>query len=291
MFRLKGRPGEKGENWMLKKVDDEFTGPGEHAGRGGADQRHHRAHHGRDCGGQRRMATRAAPRRTAKIAKPPPNDSSRRNSRPWSMRCRAGRTGCSNINMTATACCSPPAAARRRPGPATATTGATSSAGWSRRRRALPAGCLIDGEAVALGEDGKPDFRTAPARAQGRRQRRPRFLRLRPAGRPRQGHHQAAQPRAQGAARRACSRASRADPLRRPYRRQGRGAVRRDLQGRRRGDHRQEGERALFGQARHELAQDQMHRSARNSSSSAGRRATSAAASARCTSRRATARR
>ena len=29
MFRLKGRPGEKGENWMLKKVDDAFTGPGE----------------------------------------------------------------------------------------------------------------------------------------------------------------------------------------------------------------------------------------------------------------------
>ena len=29
MFRLKGRPGEKGENWMLKKVDDEFTGPGD----------------------------------------------------------------------------------------------------------------------------------------------------------------------------------------------------------------------------------------------------------------------
>ncbi|MEA1071980.1 DNA ligase D [Sphingomonas sp. LY160] len=29
MFRLKGRPGEKGENWMLKKVDDAFTGQGE----------------------------------------------------------------------------------------------------------------------------------------------------------------------------------------------------------------------------------------------------------------------
>ena len=29
MFRLKGRPGEKGEPWMLKKVDDQFTGPGD----------------------------------------------------------------------------------------------------------------------------------------------------------------------------------------------------------------------------------------------------------------------
>ena len=29
MFRLKGRPGERGEPWMLKKVDDAFSGPGE----------------------------------------------------------------------------------------------------------------------------------------------------------------------------------------------------------------------------------------------------------------------
>ena len=29
MFRLKGRPGEKGEPWMLKKVNDEYAGPGE----------------------------------------------------------------------------------------------------------------------------------------------------------------------------------------------------------------------------------------------------------------------
>ena len=28
MFRLKGRAGERGENWMLKKIDDGFAGPG-----------------------------------------------------------------------------------------------------------------------------------------------------------------------------------------------------------------------------------------------------------------------
>ena len=27
MFRLKGKPGEKGEPWMLKKVTDEFAEP------------------------------------------------------------------------------------------------------------------------------------------------------------------------------------------------------------------------------------------------------------------------
>ena len=71
MFRLKGRPGEKGENWMLKKVDDKFAGPGETAGRGRADQRHHRTDDGRNCRGQRRMASKGGAKKKARIQPPP----------------------------------------------------------------------------------------------------------------------------------------------------------------------------------------------------------------------------
>ena len=77
---------------------------------------------------------------------------------------------------------------------------------WSDKFRALakaaaslPAGCLIDGEAVALNAKGKPDFQLLQATLKEQKRRQPRFLRLRPAGRSRQGHQKAAQPRAQGA--------------------------------------------------------------------------------------------
>ena len=50
MFRLKPRPGEKAEPWMLKKVDRRFRQArgGRRVGRGMRDQRHHRPDHGRD---------------------------------------------------------------------------------------------------------------------------------------------------------------------------------------------------------------------------------------------------
>ena len=90
--------------------------------------------------------------------------------------------------MTATGCCSRPAS-----GAATAWT--RNGKDWSDKFRALvkaaaklPAGCLIDGEAVALDKKGKPSFQLLQSTLKERR-REPRFLRLRPAGRPRRGHH------------------------------------------------------------------------------------------------------
>ena len=133
MFRLKARPGERQEPWMLKKVDDRFAKPerGRGAGRAMCNQRHHRPQHGRNRRRRRRVAFDRQGReerqgeapgwgRTAEV-------SSRRNWRRWSMRCRAATTGCTNINMTVTGCCLPPRMARPPPGRETATIGATGS--------------------------------------------------------------------------------------------------------------------------------------------------------------------
>ena len=109
MFRLKGKPGEKSEPWMLKKVTDDIAEPGNGdalvdgfvtsvtTGRtmaeiaSGSDQwRSNRG--GKTAGGPRRS--------------PPPRrqSSSTRSSPPWSMRCRAEAAGSTSINMTAIGC-------------------------------------------------------------------------------------------------------------------------------------------------------------------------------------------
>ena len=92
---------------------------------------------------------------------------------------------------------------------------------------------------------------------------------------------QPAQYRAQGAARGAAQDRQPADPLWRPCHRQGRGAVRRHLQGGRRGHHLEEGQGALQGRRGPRTGSRSNASSGRNSSSSAGRTATSATASAR----------
>ena len=111
MFRLKGREGERGEPWMLKKVDRRIRRRGRRrrAGRYARHQRHDRPDDGRNRrraatsgesnrggakGGRAKKQARARSRR----------HSARRSSRPWSMRCRPGPTGSTNINMTATGC-------------------------------------------------------------------------------------------------------------------------------------------------------------------------------------------
>jgi bifunctional non-homologous end joining protein LigD len=107
MFRLKPKKGEKRESWMLKKVDDEFADPAHGAalvedcttsvtsGRtmaeiasGGTSG--DPTERGARAGGRRRRLPKRRHR------------SGRRSSPPSSTQSRPGRTGCSNINMTAT---------------------------------------------------------------------------------------------------------------------------------------------------------------------------------------------
>ncbi len=236
---------------------------GRSAGRAMRHQRHDRSQHGRDRRRRGRLAFQSQGNRKDRPCQAQGQASARRrssrlSSRRWSMRSRPAMTGSTSINMTATGCWFRPRAGRRPPGPGTATTGATSSVPIVRAAAKLPAGCLIDGEAVALDKKGKPSFQLLQATLKGG-DARPRLLCLRPAGRPGRGHHRPPQHRAQGAACRAAQGRQPADPLWRPCHRQGREAVRRHLQGGRRGHHLEEGQGELRRQAVEELAEDQMH--------------------------------
>ncbi|QDP19214.1 DNA ligase D [Sphingomonas xanthus] len=167
MFRLKGRPGEKGENWMLKKVADDFTGPGEElvekglnsvaSGRtmaeiaAGKDVWH-------SAGGKGRGKRKPGP-------KPPPYQ-------PPQLATLADKVpgGPGWIHeykydgyrlLLAT-------------GGGSATAYTRNGKDWTDKFRSivraageLPAGCLIDGEAVAMGKNGKPDFQLLQASFEG----------------------------------------------------------------------------------------------------------------------------
>jgi bifunctional non-homologous end joining protein LigD len=163
MFRMKGRPGEKGEAWMLKKVTDEFADS--EAGEALVET----------C-----VTSVTTDRTMAEIAA---------GEDVWESN-RSGKKGGKTKKKAGVA---PPDF--RAPQLATlvdavptgpdwlfeykydgyrlllATAGGAATAwtrngnDWSDKFRALikaasalPAGCLIDGEAVALGENGKPDF-------------------------------------------------------------------------------------------------------------------------------------
>ncbi len=141
MFRLKPKPGEKAEPWMLKKVTDDFADPDDGdalvdecvtsvtTGRTMAEiavgEDVWRSNRGGQKGGRREEGGGQG------AAAVPADRSSRR----WSTTCPPATAGSTNINMTATGCCSRSATAWRPPGPATARTGATSSRRWSRPRR------------------------------------------------------------------------------------------------------------------------------------------------------------
>jgi bifunctional non-homologous end joining protein LigD len=170
MFRLKGRPGERGENWMLKKVDDQFTGPGEAlveqgvtsvtTGRtmaeiaAGADV--WKSNRGGAKGGRAK--------RKAGVGPPPfqaPQLATLVDAVPtgpdWLFEYKYD--GYRLLLATAG-------------GAATAWT--RNGNDWSDKFRGLvkaaselPAGCLIDGEAVAMGEQGKPDFQLLQATLKG----------------------------------------------------------------------------------------------------------------------------
>ena len=259
------------------------------AGRRMRDQRHHRPDDGRDrrrrsdVWRSNRGGQEGRPREDARPASAPP-PFRRRSWRPWSTRCRPATTGCTNINMTATGCWSRPATARRPPGPATATTGATSS-GRSVKAAAQAARRLPDRR---RGGGARQEGQARASSCCSRRSRAARrdlafyaFDLLVDQG---EDITQAAQHRAQGAAGGAAQGRQPADPLWRPCHRQGRGAVRRDLQGGRRGDHLEEGRGALQRRRGRATGSRSNASSGRNSSSSAGRKATSATASARCSS-------
>ena len=110
MFRLKPKPGEKAEPWMLKKVTDEYAEPDDGdalvdnattsvtTGRtmaeiaSGSDE--WRSNRG---GRQGRARQEEGGARTAQVHRA-------RSSPLWSTRCRAAPAGCTNINMTAIGC-------------------------------------------------------------------------------------------------------------------------------------------------------------------------------------------
>ena len=159
MFRLKAKPGEKSEAWMLKKVTDAFAGEAGEAlveegltsvttGRtmaeiaAGADVWHSKDKAGR---AKRAPSTPPPPYRAPQLATlvdavPAGSD--------WLFEYKYD--GYRLLVAT---------------GGGAATAWTRNGKDWSDKFRSivkaagdLPAGCLIDGEAVALGKDDKPDF-------------------------------------------------------------------------------------------------------------------------------------
>ena len=253
-------------------------------GRQWRDQRHDRPDDGRDRRGQR---TSGARNRGGQEGRPRPKKKAERRRRRAFQRAAARDPG------------------RRRAGRATAGSTRYKYDGYrlllARRRRRrdrldpqrqglerqvharsskaaakLPAGCLIDGEAVALDDEGKPELPAASVDAQGAEAAPTSPSTLSTCSIDRgEDITQAAQYRAQGAARRAARRVPAADPLWRPCHRPRRGAVRRDLQGgRRRASSRRRPTPPIAARARKTGSRSNAS-SGRNSSSSAGRKATS----------------
>ena len=138
MFRLKPRPGEKAEPWMLKKVTDDFADPDD--GDALVDNGVTSVTTGRTmaeiaAGGDEWKSNRGGQKGGRARRKPSARRLLRSRSRSWRRwltRCRPGTAGFTNINMTDIACCFPSATAWRLPGPVTARTGATSSRRWLR---------------------------------------------------------------------------------------------------------------------------------------------------------------
>ena len=155
MFRLKGRPGEKGEPWMLKKVDDEYAGPGEALVEQGLTSVTTSRTMAEIASGSDEWRSGTAKKKTA--AKPPPAFQPPQlatlvdgvpSGSDWLFEYKYD--GYRLLLAT---------------GGGSATAFTRNGHDWSDKFRGivaaaakLPAGCLIDGEAVALGENGKPDF-------------------------------------------------------------------------------------------------------------------------------------
>ena len=185
MFRLKGRPGEKGENLDAQEGRRRVHRAGRGAGRAGRDQRYDRAgawprSRLAPTFGIRTRARRAGGRSARRVSR-------RRNSRSrslprWSMRCRPEATGSMSINMTATGCCSRPAAGRRPRGPATGNDWTDKFRGIVKAAADIAGGMPDRWRGGRAGQGRQARFRAAAGDVEGRR-RRVGLLRLRPAGR------------------------------------------------------------------------------------------------------------
>ena len=214
MFRLKPKPGEKAEPWMLKKVTDDFADPddgdalvdncvtsvttGRTMAEIAAGEDVWRSNRGGQKGGRAKKKAGKAPPpfqepQLATLVDEVPAGNS------WIHEYKYD-----GYRLLLAV------------GDGVATAWTRNGKDWSDKFKALvkaaaklPAGCLIDGEAVALDDKGKPSFQLLQSTLKEQQGREPRLLRLRPAGRPRRGHPQAAQHRAQGAARGAARRACR----------------------------------------------------------------------------------
>jgi bifunctional non-homologous end joining protein LigD len=168
MFRLKGRPGERGENWMLKKVDDEFAGSGEalveqYVTSVTTDRTMAEIAAGKDVwhsGGKKKGRT------TRKAGEKPPAF------QPPQLATLVDAVPGGNEWIHEYKYDGYRLLLSTGGGAATAWT--RNGKDWSDKFRAivraardLPAGCLIDGEAVALGKNGKPDFQLLQASLKG----------------------------------------------------------------------------------------------------------------------------
>ena len=215
MFRLKPKPGEKAEPWMLKKVTDDFADPddgdalvdncvtsvttGRTMAEIAAGEDVWRSNRGGQKGGR---AKRKASEGAAAVRRS-------RSWRRWSTTCRPATAGSTKSNMTATGCCS-------RVGDGVATAWTRNGKDWSDKFKALVKAAAQAARRLPdrrrggrARRRGQAELPAAAVDAQGAAGRQPRLLRLRPADRPRRGHPQAAQYRAQGAARGAARRACR----------------------------------------------------------------------------------
>jgi bifunctional non-homologous end joining protein LigD len=160
MFRLKGRPGEKGENWMLKKVTDDYASDaGEtlveegltsvttnrtmaEIAAGSDEWRSGGAKKKSNSKSKSKSPPKFQPLQLATLVDAVPSGSD------WLFEYKYDGYRL----LLATGGGAPTAWTRN-------------GHDWSDKFRGLvkaaaelPAGCLIDGEAVALGEDGKPNF-------------------------------------------------------------------------------------------------------------------------------------
>ena len=157
MFRMKGKHGEKGENWMLKKVTDEFAGPGETLVEEGLTSVTTKRTMAEIAAGTDEWRTKQGGAKKKPAGVQPPKFQAPQlatlvdavpNGSEWLFEYKYD--GYRLLLAT---------------GSGTASAFTRNGNDWSdkfkgitRAAGALPAGCLIDGEAVALGKNGKPDF-------------------------------------------------------------------------------------------------------------------------------------